>query len=151
VLSLAGVALLVLGNFRGGLQLQPVQEPTEHTAKIHAAGETTARISTLPVGGTLRWTGWTTWWSPAQVQVKVSGYPERTVSFEPWQRVPVYVPDSLVRPVVLLWPGVDLIDSVRDTKSTLQIKVKQGGQTLTRQIDFEGYALWIGGADDLAV
>jgi hypothetical protein len=152
IFSLLAVTLLGLANFRGGLQLEPLQEPMEHSARIHGVGKPEGELFRVPAAGTLRWTGWTNWCSPAQVQVKVSGYPERTFIFEPWQRYQVYVPDSLVRPVVLLWPGSDLIDSVRDTTLTLQVVVKEGNQIVTtRSADFDGHAVWIGGASDLAI
>lgn len=151
-LAFITLGLLVAANFRGGIQLEPLQESVEHVVQIHPPGEPSADFLHLLPGGQLHWTGWTSWWSPLNVVVKVSGYPEAVFKFRPWQRVSVYVPNSLLRPVVLLRPSVPLIDAVRDTSLDLELVIKDAGRTVAQpHASFDGHAVWIGGDADILV
>jgi len=152
ILSFAGLVLVLIGNFRGGIQLEPYQESLEHTVQITAVGEALSEPLHLLPGGQLRWTEWTCWWCRTKVSIKVSGYPEKQVEIRPWRRVPVYVPSSLVRPVVLLHPSVALIDAVKDTSMTLEVSITEADHpTLKEKAPFDGHAIWIGGDDDILV
>jgi hypothetical protein len=152
VLSLLAPVLLTAGCFRGGIQLEPFQESLEHSVQIHGVGRPPSVLMHLPPSGQLRWNGWTCWWSPTKVAVKVSGYPEMDVEIHPWKRIPIYVPSSLLRPVVLLRPSVDLIDAVRDTSVTLELTIKEDGKPVARpRAAFDGHAVWIGADADILV
>ncbi|MFI5092007.1 MAG: hypothetical protein ACHQIK_01060 [Candidatus Acidiferrales bacterium] len=152
VLAILILTLVVAGNFRGGIQLEPLQESVEHVVQIHPTGKPSSSLLHLLPSSPLRWTGWTCWWAPANVAVKVSGYPEAVFEFRPWQRVSIYVPNSLLRPVVLLRPSVSLIDAVRDTAVSLELVIKDSGQPIAQsRALFDGHALWIGGDADILV
>ena len=152
ILSICGLLLVVVGNFRGGIQLEPFQESLEHTVRVTVDGKAPSEPLHLLPGGLVRWTGWTCWWCRINVSIKVSGYPEAAVEIRPWQRVPVYVPSSLLRPVVLVHPSVPLIDAIRDTSMTLQVRVTETNHpTVDETVRFDGHAIWIGGDDDILV
>ncbi len=151
-LSALGLLMAVVGNFRGGVQLEAFQESSESTVHISVIGKQPSDPLHLPPVGQLRWTVWTTWWSPTRVTIKVSGYPNSVVQIRPWQRVAVYVPTSLLRPIVLLRPTVPLIDVVRDTSMTLELVITEAHQlVLKAKVPFDGHAIWIGGDDDIWV
>ncbi|HYK89501.1 MAG TPA: hypothetical protein VE398_12070 [Acidobacteriota bacterium] len=151
-LAFLGLALVVAGNFRGGIQLEPLQESVEHAVQIHPAGKPGSSILRLLPSSPLRWTGWTCWWSPANIVVKVSGYPEAIFQFRPWQRISVFVPNSMLRPVVLLRPSVPLIDAIRDTSVKLELVIKESGRLIAQpEALFDGHALWVGGDEDILV
>jgi len=152
VLSFFALVLIAAGNFRGGIQIEPIGESVEHTVLIHPVSRSASTLLHLLPSGQLHWTGWTSWWSPARVAVKVSGYPEAVVEVGPWQRVPLYVPNSLLRPVVLLRPSVALIDAVRDTSTFLELTVKDAGRSVAHaRTAFDGHAIWVGGDADILV
>jgi len=154
ILSICGFALVVVGSLTGGIQLEPFQESLEHTVVVTVDGGAPSEPLHLLPGGLVRWTAWTCWWSRTKISIKVSGYPEKEVEVRPWQRVPVYVPSSLLRPVVLVHPSVPLIDAIRDTSMTLQVRITETNNpavTVDETALFDGHAIWIGGDDDILV
>jgi hypothetical protein len=152
VLSLLSPVLVTMACFRGGIQIEPFQESLEHSVQIHRVGDASSELMHLPPTGQLRWNGWTRWWSPTTVVLKVSGYPEAKFDVHPWERRQVYVPSSLLRPVVLLRPSVDLIDAVRGTSVTLELRIKENGKLVAQPAaPFDGHAVWVGADADIFV
>ena len=82
----------------------------------------------------------------------MSGYPAKVVDIWPWRREGVYVPSSLVRPVVLLHPSVALMDAVRGTSMTLELIVTDANHEVEHEASsFDGHSIWIGGDQDIQV
>ncbi len=101
----------------------------------------------LSAGGMIRSLVWTTFWSPAQVRVKVSGLPDRVVTVLPWTKQEFQVPHSFRRPVVLLRPSVELTQVLANQPRVLIVEYR--GEK--RENEFKGQALWINCDDDVEV
>ena len=135
------------------ISIRAFQESSEHTVYIVAPRNGSSGPLRLVPSGELRWIGWTSWWSRTRVTIKVSGYPAKVVDIWPCSvREGVYVPSSLVRPVVLLHPSVALMDAVRGTSMTLELIVTDANHEVEHEASsFDGHSIWIGGDQDIQV
>jgi hypothetical protein len=94
----------------------------------------------LPLSTTADW--------PLKVRVKVNGYPDRAITLRPRQIARLYVPQSFLRPVILLRPTVELIESVGN--SPVKLEVRAGKYTATIA-NFTGQAIWVGCDEDVDI
>jgi hypothetical protein len=111
-------------------------------------GETTAGLR-----GSVRLPLFTTWWSPARVRVKISGYPEADATVMPWSRTTLVAPDHFLRPVVVLRPDKDLLDKLVNNPKTLVVEQtsSSGPPKTARLVGYHGQAVWVGCDEDVDV
>jgi hypothetical protein len=99
------------------------------------------------------------WWTKpvwsGSYEIKAAGLPAITVAVKPFQRVPVYIPDSFyTRPVLLVVP--DLITSATATNAATsgspiyELALNVGGNEKGRQ-PYRGGTVWIGCDRDVTV
>jgi hypothetical protein len=112
----------------------------------------------LPANGRLRLVEPLPWWSTKSFKVRVSGFPEQTVTLRPWWgREDRRVPFSFLRPVVLIWAENKVIQEARkpEIKMDIGIRVKwkkSDGKEDERVFEpsrgYHGEAVWIGCGDE---
>src|SRR5262249_12244398 len=124
--TLLGVLLFFLigmtvACFLGAVQVEAMQEAGDRTLWVHRTDMSSPEPARLAAGGSVRSLVWTSLWSPSQVRVKVSGYPDLLARVRPWERVRLYTLSSFLRPVVLLQPSAELINIVRNNPMSLAI------------------------------
>jgi hypothetical protein len=137
LLNLSG---LVCASFLGSIQVDSVLESSDRAVWVSRPG--TAKIDPMQLqpGGHIRKVITTSWWSPAVLTVKVSGYPDKQVEVSPWGRSRIYVPTSLFRPVVLIRPTIDLMDVIHSNPMKLVIRIGN----ISQAVDFDGRPIWLG-------
>lgn len=142
------VALIAAGiltaSLLGSVQLESGGESADRFVTITANGRKPVTLR-LPAGGRVRVLIRT----PADLNIKVSGYPSRTAPLSSWSRLAVRVPDSLLRPVILLRPTAGFLNMTRNYKD-LSIRISSEGGILY-QAPLTGTALWIGCDEDVLV
>jgi hypothetical protein len=150
----AAVLLLAAGNFFGGIRIEAAQQAGALSYSIYAQGAAPPDPSPLPPGGTARAAHWTLPWRPRTLAVKVAGFPETEATVKPWASSVVYVPKSLAREVVLVRPSAGLIDTLRNSKLTLEVAIEDSSgkpRCEARVRDYDLRAFWVGGSDDVRV
>jgi hypothetical protein len=144
-----GAAFLVLlagASCAGTIEVQSRGDSSDRLVWFGFDSARPGDADQLPAAGRLRDVRVTTWWSPRQVRVKVSGFPSLLVHVRPWQRRHLTVPASfLTTPVVLLVPSKDL--AAYSHGLTLRVQV----DGLSYTIPFDGHAVWVGCEDDVPV
>jgi hypothetical protein len=147
------------------VEVATFQESTERAVLVyplegdpaHLERERSARISdedftTLKPGGNVRILVWLPRISGSRHVVKVSGYPDKVITLQGWERAELVVPGSFRRPVVLLRPSAGLINlcqSDPDTPRTLI--VHRTNSPTPHRIPFDGHAVWLGCDADVRV
>lgn len=147
VVGTLAICLIVAANFLGGIQVEGARGSSDRFVRLSHLGTNGADDLRLRPGEVVRRPLVTRWWRPRAWRVKVSGYPDEVVTVRPWPRVNLTVPSSFVRPVVLVRPTVDMFDVVHHMPRTLAVRV--GSQEY--KTPFNGYAVWIGCDEDVAV
>jgi hypothetical protein len=143
--TLLAVAV-VSASFLGTIEVvSPIAGTVQ--GRLVSAGERTPR----PLAdGAARFVFATTLWSPAQVRVQVSGYPDRLVPVRALVPTPLSIPRSFVRPIVLLRPNKRLFVDIDSNPMMLKVTIiPDRGPTIERSLrDFHGQPVLIGcGAD----
>lgn len=135
------------------IQLQPLQESVDRPVIICAAQSGNGRendfvkqfaegdFETLKPGGRLRIVV-PVWWRYKNYFVKVSGYPDKLVTLQPWQRKELVLPNSFRRRVVLLRPTERLINNARQANWMLTVRTKNSSKSL--EMPFDGHSVWLG-------
>ncbi len=164
VLVLLAAAGLAFASFLGTVQVESVRESADRFLLVHPADSPPGEEVRLRAGEVFRGPVWTSFWSPAALRVKVSGYPDELVTVRPWRREMLSVPASFERPVVLLRPTVDLFDLVHNSPRRLSVRVTfPGGRPHSRPprefltepdgkpLQFDGRSLWVGCDEDVDI
>lgn len=142
------VAEVVWTGHRSTIRIESLQETAERVVRVYTpAGALTAGPLQLPTHGQLHIL-LASGGDPLRIFLKVSGYPNQEVALQPREIAERFVPDSFLRPVILLRPTVDLIESVANHPAKLQVLT--GGHTAVIA-GFTGQAVWIGCDDDVDI
>jgi len=141
------IALVALASFIGTIEVRSQGDPSNRLLRFDYDARVDQIADRLEPAGVVRAPWATTWWSPARVRVKVSGYPSLVATVRPWQRVQLVSPSSfLMTPVILLVPSSRLAQFSRDTR--LHISVDGVAVATLR---FDSHSVWIGCEDDVPV
>lgn len=140
---------LVVAAFFGTVQVESLQEASDRALWVHRYGSETPEPERLTPGGRVRSLVRTSWWSPSNIRIKVSGYPDQVALVKPWRRLRLYVPSSFLRPVAVVRPSVELINFIQN--NPMPLVVKAGGREVARIKEFDGHAMWIGCDDDVQI
>jgi hypothetical protein len=151
--SLFLVASIFSGLFLGTIQVESSSRvSSDQDLYMYRVGSKPRNLNVLPAGRYRRTVLWTTWWSPCQYIVKVSGYPDRLVTLLPLSRIDLRFPSSFQRPVVLIRPSGSLWSSIRYNPSKLVVTVNRRTGTKTWTVDnYIGQAFWIGCDEDIEI
>lgn len=146
-LIILGIAFVILASFAGTVEVRSQGDASSRVLWFAFDPKSREPGERLEPAGRVRAPWVTSWWSPAQVRVKVSGYPSIVTSVRPWRRVELVSPGSfLMTPVVLLVPTSELAKFRRDLM--LRVTVDDGTAVT---LPFEGHPVWIGCEDDVRV
>jgi hypothetical protein len=143
-------ACLLLGT----IQVESLQESSDRALYVYSSGSKRGEAIRLPPGGARRVVLLTTWWSPSEYVVKVSGYPDIVEKLQPLHRTELRVPSSFRRPIVLVRPTAFLADMVGHDEQRLAVSVtRRTGETIGvgENLRYTGRAIWIGCDDDVQV
>src|SRR5262249_44606977 len=130
----------------GAIEIRSDSDQADHDVSVAEANQPLWQ-ATLPSGGRIRSIFATTFWAPNELRVKVAGYPDKTAQLYPWSRLKYRVPESFLRPVILLKPSGPLIQMLKN--NPMKIEITANGTKVQRS--FDGYSLWIGCDNDVAV
>lgn len=162
IVSLVLMLLVVVLGFEttryGSVQVQSVAEEPDHSVQVRTVGTTSEEWLHLAPAEHVRQLVRTSWSKHAMVVVKVKGYPEKMVEIPPFRRVPVYVPNSVRTPVILLRPRIAVMDAARPPSPkdpammSIEVTTSDGkGSTFSRTIDFDGHPILIGTDEDIPI
>jgi hypothetical protein len=141
------VAFVALASFTGTIEVQSQGDASDRLLWFAFDARSNEPADRLEPGGRVRAPWLTSWWSPAQVRVKVSGYPSLVTTVQPWRRTDLVSPGSfLMTPVILLVPTTELSQFSRETR----LRVTVNG-ALAATLPFDGHPVWIGCEDDVRV
>jgi len=142
------VGEVYLTGHRGALRIESLQESADRVVRVYHAADLVDGPRQLPTRGQLHIPLLTSAGSPARLRIKVNGYPDKQITLGPRDIARLYVPESFFRPVVLLRPTADLVESVKHNPVKLWITV--GGHTAIIN-KFAGQAVWVGCDDDVEI
>jgi len=146
-LIVLATVLMALASFAGTVEVQSQGDPSSRLLWFGFVPGHFEGAERLESGARVRAPWATSWWSPAHVRVKVSGYPSLLATVNPWQRVRLVSPSSfLMTPVILLVPTSRLAQFSRDTKLVVSVDGLPTGS-----IRFDSHSVWIGCEDDVRV
>ena len=146
-LVLLAVVFVALASFTGTIDVRSQGDVSSRLLWFAFDAKGSEPAERLEPAGRVRAPWLTSWWSPAHVRVKVSGYPSLVATVQPWQRVQLISPGSfLMNPVILLVPTPQLAQFSRDT----QLHVTVDGKAAP-PLRFDGHSVWIGCEDDVRV
>jgi hypothetical protein len=158
LLLLTIIVLSVSATQFGAVQVQSLPEESEHSVKIWREGEPQPDdFARLAPSEHVRRVVWTPFATKRKVHIWVRGFPDKVVEVLPMQRVPVYVPNSVRTPVVLVHPTIRLMDAAHTDDGTalfrLELESKDSsGNTIQRSIEFDGqHSILIGGDEEIAI
>jgi len=151
------IVLLVSSTQFAAVQVQSLPDESEHSVSIWQDGKAPPPSpAKLAPGEHIRRLVFTPLFCKRSVHVHITGYPDKVVEVQPMQRVPVYVPNSVRTPVVLIHPTIRLMDAARPEDGTtalfkLEVESKDG-PPIHAVDDFDGqHSVLIGGDDEIAI
>ena len=141
-------ASLLLTSLFGSIQVESTHGVADRDLVIASLGSAPVEPVALPSAGKVRRPVWVSW-SSSTWRVKISGYPDRTVTVGPFRRIDLALPRSFLRPVALLRPTIGLFDAVHNLPRNENLLVRIGTQQF--RTSFDGRAIWVSDDDDLEV
>lgn len=149
VIIVASVALVV-ACFVGTLELRSeLGTALPRNVSIRRRGAVNATKETL--SSTIRVPRITTWWAPARVLVKLSGYPEVEATVAPWSRKTLVAPEQFLRPVVVFKPDRDLLEMLVNNPQSLSLHLASQPASDYRLDGYHGETVWVGCDEDVDV
>lgn len=132
---------VVFGTSVGGVRIESLVDAAGHSVRLNESEPEQVGPQTE-----VREPFVTGFFSSRLIKVKVGGYPEKLVKITPWRVSRLYVPESFVRPVILLRPTLKLTQLA---SNPLQIVVSVAGKEYSRR--FDGRSIWVGCDSDVSV
>ncbi|AKF86077.1 hypothetical protein MFUL124B02_21215 [Myxococcus fulvus 124B02] len=138
----------------GTIELEAPREAVERSVEVRLAGAAQGDEQTIPASRALRMNFWRWPFSAPEIEVRVMGYPERRLQLSRWwwRKTTLRIPESFLRPVILVRPEEHLANRIRQNKVQLNILVTREGRTKQYSVDgYGGEGVWIGCAEDVEV
>lgn len=142
-MSIFAVAIFFVGT----VELEAPGEVIDRSVDVRRTGATEGDQETVPARRAVRllFVRWP--FTAPELEVRVAGYPELRVSLSRWwwSKTRLRVPESFLRPVLLIRPQETTANQLRTNNVELKVTVTSGGQTQTRVIEkYDGSAVWVG-------
>ena len=145
-LTLVGlIVLLVAGfvttSFLGTVQVDSIPGSGPKVVQI---GERQLKLSE---GGRVRSVHWVSWRNPSDINVKVTGLPDKNVTVGPWCRKRLSSPRDFVRPIMVLRPQIGWGELIRSNSVHLVVRTSDGGYG--EIAEYTGQAVWVNCDDNV--
>jgi hypothetical protein len=142
----------LISMFLGTVQVESLETADRGLtiARVAAGGTPTTpsaqetEAERLSPGGRIRSVFWTFPFWPTTAQIKVTGYPYRVTTIHPLRASKLYVPESFLRPALLVKPSLKLMGFSSGYSIRIYLTTADGPETVWDNVEFDGHAFWIG-------